>query len=168
SPGFASLTGLAMVAFPLTRVLLGPEWDTAGQIIPFLCVAGAAMALTATQEAYLLALDRVDGYLGVIAIEAVLGVILIGFASSFGAVAPPRARAGGDTRPGVRPCARLARHRGRGDGSRRGALAPVRARADWRYHLSRARRPERHGHGADRCGRFHAGHLRAAEELRSG
>src|SRR5690606_39544913 len=75
------------VAFPLTRVLLGPEWDTAGQIIPFLCVAGAAMALTATQEAYLLALDRVDGYLGVIAIEAVLGVILIGFASSFGAVA---------------------------------------------------------------------------------
>jgi len=85
--GFVSLTGLAMVAFPLTRVLLGPEWDTAGQIIPFLCVAGAAMALTATQEAYLLALDRVDGYLGVIAIEAVLGVILIGFASSFGAVA---------------------------------------------------------------------------------
>ncbi|MGB2891843.1 MAG: oligosaccharide flippase family protein, partial [Albidovulum sp.] len=72
--GFVSLAGLALVAFPLTRVLLGPEWDAAGHIIPFLCVAGAAMALTATQEAYLLALDRVDAYLGVIAIEAALGI----------------------------------------------------------------------------------------------
>lgn len=45
------------------------------------------MALTATQEAYLLALDRVDAYLGVIAIEAALGIILVGLASPFGAVA---------------------------------------------------------------------------------
>lgn len=85
--GFVALTGLALIAVPLTRALLGPEWDTAGHIIPFLCVAGAAMALTATQEAYLLALDRLDAYLGAIAFEAALGIVLIGIASRHGDVA---------------------------------------------------------------------------------
>lgn len=85
--GFVSFAGLALISDPLARVLLGPSWEDAANILPFLCLAGAVMALTATQEAYLLALDRLDVYLGRIRLEALIGVVLIGIAGPSGAVA---------------------------------------------------------------------------------
>lgn len=85
--GFLSFTGLALIASPLTRVLLGPDWDAASEIIPFLCILGAAMALEAPQEAYLLATDRLEKFLKVVRLQAVIGLLLIGVASLYGAVA---------------------------------------------------------------------------------
>lgn len=84
--GFLSFAGLALIATPLTRVLLGPDWNVAGEIIPFLCIMGAAMSLTATQEAYLLAMDQIDGYRRVIRIEALVGIPLVAIAATFGAL----------------------------------------------------------------------------------
>lgn len=84
--GFLSFSGLALIAVPLTRVLLGTEWDAAGPIIPFLCVAGVAMSLTATQEAYLLALDQLDEFRRVIRLEALIGIPMIALAASLGAM----------------------------------------------------------------------------------
>lgn len=85
--GFVCFAGLAMIATPLTRVLLGDEWDAAGDIIPFLAIWGAILALTITQESYLLATDRLEGFLKAIRVEAILGIVLLVVASRYGAIA---------------------------------------------------------------------------------
>ena len=84
--GFVAYTGLALIAFPLVDLLLGPEWHEASRILPFLCLAYAIIALSSIQEAYLLALDRVQPLLWAAWAEAVLGLVLIGLASQFGPV----------------------------------------------------------------------------------
>ena len=85
--GFVAPAGLALIAYPLTGVLLVPEWNDASAILPFICLATAVMALTAVQEAYLLALDRLKPFASAAAIEAVIGLVIIGFASQYGPVA---------------------------------------------------------------------------------
>jgi PST family polysaccharide transporter len=85
--GFLSFAGLALIAEPLARVALGQEWDAASSIIPFICLAGAAITLTGMQEAYLMATDRLERYLAAVRLEACLGVVLVGAASFGGAVA---------------------------------------------------------------------------------
>lgn len=85
--GFLSFAGLAMIAGPLTRVLLGEEWDDASRIVPFLCIAGAALAIISIQESYLLATDGLSQYLTAVRLETIVGLVLIGLASRFGEVA---------------------------------------------------------------------------------
>lgn len=85
--GFVAYAGLALVAFPLVDLLLGPEWHEASQILPFLCLAYAVIALTSVQEAYLLGLDRLKPFLHAAAAEAVIGLFLIGLASQYGPIA---------------------------------------------------------------------------------
>lgn len=82
--GFAAFAGLALIAEPAIKVLVGPEWLDAGAILPFLCLAGAISALTAIQEAYLLAIDRLEDFISASLIEAAVGVAIIAFASPFG------------------------------------------------------------------------------------
>jgi PST family polysaccharide transporter len=85
--GFLCFAGLALIATPLTEVLLGSDWATASDIIPFLCVAGAIMSLTSLQEAYLIATDRLNAYLRAIRLEALLGFVIAASLSHLGAVA---------------------------------------------------------------------------------
>lgn len=85
--GFVAFAGLALVADPLIEILLGPEWSEASEILPFLCLASSVMALTAIQEAYLLAIDRVKPLFWAATTEAVIGLMVIAFASHYGAVA---------------------------------------------------------------------------------
>ncbi len=81
---FTAFAGLALIGEPLVGLLLGAEWREAGAILPLLCVAGATLALRAIQEAYLLALDRVDAFMTATIVEAAAGLVLIGAASPFG------------------------------------------------------------------------------------
>lgn len=85
--GFAAYAGLALIANPLTVLLLGPDWRDAGAILPFLCLAGAVITLTAIQEAYLLATDQLHKFLSAAFVEAVIGVAIIALASPFGILA---------------------------------------------------------------------------------
>lgn len=85
--GFTAFAGLALVAQPLVMVMLGPEWSPAAQVLPILCIAGALTALTAIQEAYLLALNRLGGFLTVSMVEAAVGVVLVMTAGRHGAAA---------------------------------------------------------------------------------
>lgn len=85
--GFVSLAGLAVIARPLTRVMLGPDWDAAADVLPMLCAAGAVLTLRSVQEAYLMANDRLGAYLRAVMLEAALGVVLVGLAAPFGPVA---------------------------------------------------------------------------------
>lgn len=85
--GFTAFTGLAIVAQPLVGLLLGEQWREAGLILPWLCIWGAVGALTAIQEAYLLALDRLRGFLAAAGFELGLGLVLIGLAAPHGAAA---------------------------------------------------------------------------------
>lgn len=85
--GITAHVGLALIAYPLTDVLLGPEWDGTSTIVPFICIAGAVASLTAIQEAYLLAIDQVKPFVRAVAFEAVIGVVIIGLASQYGPVA---------------------------------------------------------------------------------
>lgn len=84
--GFSAFTGLALIAYPLTGILLGPEWSDASAILPFICLANSVTALTSVQEAYLLAMDKLKPFLAVAAIEAVLGLVVISLASRYGPV----------------------------------------------------------------------------------
>lgn len=88
--GFVAPVGLALVAFPLTTVLLGPEWTDASSILPFICIAIAVIALTAVQEAYLLAMDDIRPYTNIVTAEALVGLVIVGAATPFG----PEAAAG--------------------------------------------------------------------------
>jgi PST family polysaccharide transporter len=85
--GFLAFAGLALIAYPLTEVLLGSDWADASDVIPFLCIAGAAMVLTSLQEAYLLATDRLSAYLRAIRVEALMGLVIVATLSPYGAVA---------------------------------------------------------------------------------
>jgi len=84
---FTAFAGLALVADPLTVVLLGEDWREASAILPFLCIAGSVTALAAIQEAYLLAVDRMDTFLSATLVEALVGVVIVGLASRFGPAA---------------------------------------------------------------------------------
>jgi len=55
---------------------LGSDWDVAGALLPLLCIAGAALALAALQEAYLLALDRLKAFLIASLLEVAFGLVL--------------------------------------------------------------------------------------------
>jgi PST family polysaccharide transporter len=85
--GFVAPAGLALIAYPLTSALLGPEWNDAGAILPFICLATAVTSLTAVQEAYLLALDRLKFFASAAAVEAAIGLVIIALASRYGPVA---------------------------------------------------------------------------------
>ncbi len=84
--GFLSFTGIAAIAFPLVIVLLGPDWATAGVVIPLLAIAGAAQSLTAVQEAYLLATNQMGSFMRVIRAEAIVGFLVLLAVSPFGVV----------------------------------------------------------------------------------
>ena len=84
---FPAFAGLALIAEPIVLVLLGPDWRDAAAILPALCVAGAVASLTAIQEAYLLALDRLQAFILAAFVEAAHGVAMIALASPYGAAA---------------------------------------------------------------------------------
>lgn len=85
--GFAAFAGLGLIAGPVIGILLGSEWRDASPILPVLCVAGAVWVLIAIQEAYLLALDRVQAFLSASLVEVVIGLALVGAAAPFGPMA---------------------------------------------------------------------------------
>ena len=84
---FPAFVGLALIAGPLIHVLLGDEWEAAGVILPILCISGAVSALTGIQEAYLLAIDRIDAFVRASAFEAAVGIVIVAVASQYGPVA---------------------------------------------------------------------------------
>ena len=84
---FTGFAGLALISQPLIRVLVGPEWHDAGTILPVLCIAGAISALTAVQEAYLLAIDRLAAFVSASLIEIAIGIVIIVIASPLGPTA---------------------------------------------------------------------------------
>lgn len=85
--GFASFVGLGLIAGPVVGILLGSEWRDAAPILPLLCITGAVSALTAVQEAYLLALDRLQTFLRVSLLEVMVGIGLIAAAAPYGPLA---------------------------------------------------------------------------------
>ena len=85
--GFVALAGLALIAYPLTGTLLGPDWSDASAVLPFICLATAVTSLTAVQEAYLLAFDRLKPFVSAAMIEAAIGVVIIALVSGYGPVA---------------------------------------------------------------------------------
>ena len=84
---FPAFVGLAFIAGPLIEVLLGQDWRAAGVILPILCISGAVSALTGIQEAYLLAVDRIEAFVRASAFEAAIGVVIVALASQYGPVA---------------------------------------------------------------------------------
>ena len=84
---FSAFAGLALLSEPLIRVLVGPDWHDAGTILPFLCIAGAISALSAVQEAYLLAIDRLAAFVSASLIEVAIGVVIVVLTSPFGPAA---------------------------------------------------------------------------------
>jgi PST family polysaccharide transporter len=84
---FPAFVGLALIAAPLVEMLLGQDWRAAGVILPILCVSGAVSALTGIQEAYLLALDRIEAFVRASAMEAVFGIVIVALASQYGPAA---------------------------------------------------------------------------------
>ncbi|NND18979.1 MAG: hypothetical protein HKN98_10420, partial [Silicimonas sp.] len=85
--GFAAFAGLAIIAEPAVRVMVGPDWIGAAEILPLLCIAGAVNALVSIQESYVLAINKLRRFLAAAAIEAAIGVLLIGVAGTFGLAA---------------------------------------------------------------------------------
>jgi PST family polysaccharide transporter len=82
---FAAFAGLALIAAPLVDILVGARWGQVGAILPALCALGAILSLTAMQEAYLLALDRLPAFALAALAEAAIGVVLIFLAAPHGA-----------------------------------------------------------------------------------
>ena len=82
---FPAFVGLALIASPLVSLLLGDDWRAAGPILSFLCLPAAISGLTAIQEAYLLAMNRIEGFIRASAIEAILGMLIVAFGSLYGA-----------------------------------------------------------------------------------
>lgn len=81
---FTAFAGLAVVAMPGVLLTVGPDWASAGKILPLLCLMGAVNALVAIQEAYLLAHGKIARFLIAAGIEVAVGIILIGLAAPFG------------------------------------------------------------------------------------
>jgi PST family polysaccharide transporter len=84
---FPAFVGLALITGPLIEVLLGQDWRAAAVTLSILCIAGAVSAVTAVQEAYLLAVDRVEAFVRASAFEAVIGVVIVAVASQYGPAA---------------------------------------------------------------------------------
>lgn len=84
---FPAFVGLALIAGPLIDVLLGPDWRGTAAVLSILCISGAVSALTGIQEAYLLAVDRIDAFVGASAVEAAIGVAIVALASRYGPAA---------------------------------------------------------------------------------
>lgn len=84
---FTSFAGLALIAYPLTDVLLGPEWQPVSVILPIMCIAGAIKALISMNEAYLLAIDGLKPFVRAIRIEALIGLAIFPVASLYGGTA---------------------------------------------------------------------------------
>jgi O-antigen/teichoic acid export membrane protein len=84
---FPAFVGLAAVAGPLVEVLLGREWSAAAPALSLLCIFGSLTALNAVQEAYLLAIDRVDAFVRATAFEALIGIGIVAAASRYGLAA---------------------------------------------------------------------------------
>ena len=84
---FPAFVGLAFIAGPLIEILLRQDWRAAGVILPILCISGAVSALTGIQEAYLLAVDRIEAFVRASAFEAAIGVLIVALASQYGPVA---------------------------------------------------------------------------------
>ncbi|MBW0007258.1 MAG: oligosaccharide flippase family protein [Sphingomonas sp.] len=84
---FPAFVGLALIADPLVSFLLGNDWRAAGPMLAILCVPGATAALTAIQEAYLLAMDRIEKFVRASAIEAAIGVVIVALGSFYGPLA---------------------------------------------------------------------------------
>ncbi|MEO6092431.1 MAG: oligosaccharide flippase family protein [Novosphingobium sp.] len=84
---FCAFVGLALIGEPLIAVLLGWEWRGAGAMLPALCLAGGVMAVSAIQEAYVLAIGRMRAFVSASAWEAAIGVAAIAVASRWGPVA---------------------------------------------------------------------------------
>jgi PST family polysaccharide transporter len=82
--GFTAFAGLALISEPVVLLLAGRDWRVAGEILPAICLAGAVASLTSIQEAYLLALDRLTGFVKATFAEAALGVVLIALAAPYG------------------------------------------------------------------------------------
>lgn len=83
---FPAFVGLALVASPLIGLLLGDDWRAAGPILAILCIPAAISGLTAIQEAYLLAMNRIDAFVRASALEAAFGMVVVAFGSFYGAV----------------------------------------------------------------------------------
>lgn len=83
---FPAFVGLAIIAGPVVGFLLGQDWRAAGPMLAILCVPGAISGLAAIQEAYLLAMDRVENFVRASAIEAAIGVVVVALGSLYGPV----------------------------------------------------------------------------------
>jgi PST family polysaccharide transporter len=81
-----SFVGLALIGEPLVGVLLGADWRESGLVLPFLCIAGSASALTAIQQSYLLAVGRLGPFMLALLLEAAIGIVLIALAGPHGPV----------------------------------------------------------------------------------
>jgi PST family polysaccharide transporter len=84
---FPAFVGLALIADPLIESLLGQDWRAAAVILSILCISGAVSAVSAIQEAYLLAIDRIGAFVRAAALEAAIGVVIVSLASRYGAAA---------------------------------------------------------------------------------
>lgn len=84
--GLAAFAGFALIADPAIELIFGPEWQTTAVILPWICLAGAAAALTELQESYLMAINQSRRYVKVLVFEAAAGIALLSIASSFGVV----------------------------------------------------------------------------------
>ncbi|TMV08443.1 hypothetical protein FGK63_04715 [Ruegeria sediminis] len=84
---FTAFAGLAVVAIPGVLLSVGPDWDGAGKILPWLCLMGAVNALVAIHEAYLLAYGKISRFLIAAGIEVAVGIVLVGLAAPFGLLA---------------------------------------------------------------------------------
>ena len=84
---FPAFVGLALISDPLIELLLGRDWRAAAPTLSILCIAGAVSALTAVQEAYLLARDRVEAFVRASAFEAAIGIVIVALASAYGPAA---------------------------------------------------------------------------------
>ena len=84
---FPAFVGLALIADPLIEVLLGQDWRAASATLSILCIAGAISAVTAVQEAYLLAMDRIGAFVRASAFEAAIGIVIVALASQYGPAA---------------------------------------------------------------------------------
>jgi len=84
---FPAFVGLALISDPLIELLLGRDWRAAAPTLSILCIAGAVSALTAVQEAYLLARDRIEAFVRASAFEAAIGIVIVALASAYGPAA---------------------------------------------------------------------------------
>jgi O-antigen/teichoic acid export membrane protein len=81
---FPAFVGLALITGPSIEVLLGQDWRAAAATLSILCIAGAISAVTAVQEAYLLAMNRIGAFVRASAFEVAIGLVIVSLASRYG------------------------------------------------------------------------------------